>query len=343
MQRISENDIVCEEMICGQPGRVEVFRVRHIMTGRILCMKKLIVNSIQEATQLQSECLAMAFLKHEHIVPLIAASICGQEKRITHILIFSEYCSQGDLDKYIARLSQSRQYLNENRILEFLRQLVSAFIFMEDKKVAHRDINPQNIFLSDDLSKVKIGDFGSALNQDQSYSNELVGTPLYLSPALRRPFLLNTGFEGVAHDVFKSDVFSLGLTFLYLTSLVPVNDLNVSEGLEYKIDQRIEGLRHHYGRVCYILKGMLSVDEHFRWDFRAIMKELNRGNTIDDRLVCENLSEMIKSYGTVRSFREKCSICYKEKREDELLMFFAGLICINCHTMFLDKIPTKLL
>ena len=343
MERISESDVVTDEMIYNQPGRVQVFRVRHIRTGRILCMKKLNVNSILEATQMQSECLAMAFLQHDHIVPLIAASIGGQEKIITHILIFSEYCSQGDLDKYIARLSQSRQYLNENQILEFLRQLVSAFIFMEDKKVAHRDIKPQNIFLSQDLSKVKIGDFGSALKQDQTHSNELVGTPLYLSPALRRPFLLNTGFEGVAHDVFKSDVFSLGLTFLYLTSLTPVNDLNVIEGLEYKIHQRIEGLRHNYGRVCDILKGMLSVDEHFRWDFRAIMNELNRGTTIVDRLVCENVGKMIKGHGTVESFREKCSICNKEKSEDELLMFCAGIICINCHSMFLNKISTKLL
>ena len=343
MERISESDVVTEEIIYDQPDRAQVFRVRHKGTGRILCMKKLFVNSIQEATQMQSKCLDMALLQHEHIVPVMDASISGQEKTTTHISIFSEYYIHGDLDKYIARLSKSRQYLNENQILGFLRQLVNAFIFMEDKKIAHQNIKPQNIFLSDDLSKVKIGDFSSAIKLNQSYSNELVGTPLYLSPALRRPFLLNTGCGEVTHDVFKSDVFSLGLTFLYLTSLVPVNDLNVSEGLEYKIDQRIEGLRHHYGRVCDILKGMLMVDEKFRLSFRGIMKELNRGTTIVDRLVCENVSEMIKRHGTVENFREKCFICKNEKSEDELLMFFAGLICINCHTIFLGRIQTKLL
>ena len=37
------------------------------------------------------------------------------------------------------------------------------------------------------------------------------------------------------------------------------------------------------------------------------------------------------------------SICNNDKSDDELLMFFAGLICINCHTIFLDRIQTKLL
>ena len=343
MERISESDIVSEEIIYNQAGRVQVFRVKHIRTGRILCMKKLFVNSILEATHIQSECLAMAVLQHEHIVPLIAASICGQEKVITHILIFSEYCHQGDLDKLIIRLSQSRQYLNENQILEYLRQLVSAFIFMEDKRVAHRDIKPQNIFLSDDNSKLKIGDLGSVLKQYKSSTHELVGTPLYLSPALRRPFLLNMAFGGVVHDVFKSDVFSLGLTFLYLTSLVPVTDLNVIEGLERKISERINQIRSSYPRVCDILEKMLVVDEHIRWGFRRIMDELDRSDRVVDRLVSENMGRMIVRRGNVQVFREKCCICSKDKDENELLVFNAGLICVGCHSQFLAKINTNLL
>ena len=36
MERISESDVVIEEMIYDQPGKVQLFRVRHKGTGRIL-------------------------------------------------------------------------------------------------------------------------------------------------------------------------------------------------------------------------------------------------------------------------------------------------------------------
>jgi serine/threonine protein kinase len=49
----------------------------------------------------------------------------------------------------------------------------------------------------------------------------LVGTPYFLSPKLWDGFS-NNQISRVVHDLEKSDVFSLGLTFLQLAGLVEV-------------------------------------------------------------------------------------------------------------------------
>lgn len=94
---------------------------------------------------------------------------------------------------------------------------------MRTKKISHRDIKPKNLLLLD--SNLKVGDFGvakfcsSAL--DNSELHTLIGTREYLSPVLAAAMLQQAGAGGdVQHDLEKSDVFSLGITFLQLTLLL---------------------------------------------------------------------------------------------------------------------------
>ena len=51
-----------------------------------------------------------------------------------------------------------------------------------------------------------------------SMRNTLVGTPIFLSPVLWVAFMNNT--KGVKHNLEKSDVFSLGLSFLQIVLLL---------------------------------------------------------------------------------------------------------------------------
>lgn len=85
-----------------------------------------------------------------------------------------------------------------------------------DKSLYHRDIKPENILITNYKPfTVKIADFGAGKEtmSENAMLNTLVGTPLFLSPKLWVAFQSNATGK-VKHHLEKSDVFSLGLTFL---------------------------------------------------------------------------------------------------------------------------------
>ena len=68
-------------------------------------------------------------------------------------LIIMEFCSGGDLAKFI---DAQTQYLPVDFIIEWLLQLSSGVCFIHKKKIIHRDLKPANIFLTTG-KKLKIG------------------------------------------------------------------------------------------------------------------------------------------------------------------------------------------
>ncbi|MGH0117474.1 UNVERIFIED_CONTAM: hypothetical protein FKN15_078168 [Acipenser sinensis] len=82
---------------------------------------------------------------------------------------------------------------------------------IHDRKVLHRDIKAQNIFIANNGMKVKLGDFGIArmLNNTMELARTCVGTPYYLSPEIceNRPY--NN----------KTDIWSLGCVLYELCTL----------------------------------------------------------------------------------------------------------------------------
>jgi NIMA (never in mitosis gene a)-related kinase len=56
---------------------------------------------------------------------------------------------------------------------------------VHDRKIIHRDLKCQNIFLTKD-NTIKLGDFGIArvLTNTRDKAKTMVGTPYYLSPEI---------------------------------------------------------------------------------------------------------------------------------------------------------------
>jgi serine/threonine protein kinase len=327
MERITEAEVQILDCIYRQIGKVEVYKARLIKTSEFICMKKIYVENVMDATFIQTEFIAMATLQHENIIKLRSASLGGNNREISHVLIFMEYFQRGDLEKFIQSRAKEGGYLSENEILDWLTQLVSAYEFMQERGVAHRDIKPQNIFI-DEQNKPKVGDLGSAIKKEGD-SATLMGTPMYLSPKLREAFANQASNSfNVPHDVFKSDVYSLGLTFLYLASLISVKDLCQLQNLENKIDARINALPENFSKLKTILKYMLAVDEHFRCDFIELKQKINRLNEVKAVQVA-NKNEFRKGM-TIQQMFAKCSICSKNQDESLIYVFHDYCICLNC-------------
>ena len=97
------------------------------------------------------------------------------------MFIVMEFCEGGDLYNFIN--NQRGRLLPERTILKFFAQMCRALQFIHSKKILHRDIKSQNIFLSSG-NVLKIGDFGIAkiLQGTHDYARTCIGTPFYLSP-----------------------------------------------------------------------------------------------------------------------------------------------------------------
>jgi NIMA (never in mitosis gene a)-related kinase len=99
--------------------------------------------------------------------------------------------------------------------LDIFTQCCLALKHIHDRKIVHRDIKAQNIFLTKNKI-VKLGDFGIAkvLNNTMQLCRSMVGTPYYLSPEI----INNKPYS------FKSDIWSMGAMLYELCALKPPFD-----------------------------------------------------------------------------------------------------------------------
>uniref|UniRef100_A0AAY5L7W1 non-specific serine/threonine protein kinase n=1 Tax=Esox lucius TaxID=8010 RepID=A0AAY5L7W1_ESOLU len=160
--------------------------------------------SPREKEASNKEVTLLAKMKHPNIVTFFKSF---QES--TSLYIVMEYCDGGDLMK---KISMQRGLLfTEEQILDWFVQICLGLKHIHDRKILHRDIKAQNIFLTKNGMKAKLGDFGIArmLNNTMELARTCVGTPYYLSPEIceNRPY--NN----------KTDVWSLGCVLYELCTL----------------------------------------------------------------------------------------------------------------------------
>lgn len=196
-----------------------------------------------------------------------------------------------DLAKEIAdRRQRGYSYFAERELITMCVQVVNIFAQMQRMRLSHNDIKAENIFLSINPRSqevvYKVGDFGSA-STNRGFEHSLTGTPLYLSPILKREyktFSTTQTKRDIHHDPVKSDVFSLGVTLIFAATLKQPDDLIDMGMLQQKLDLHIaevNGMKMRDGQQMYpsitsLLTWMLQIDETQRCDFIQIQDSLQR-------------------------------------------------------------------
>ena len=207
---------------------------------------------------LEKECQTMLTLRHPHVLSLLSHFWLQKDQQAFYVIV-TEWCDK-DLDKDIKQRAQEAYPFTEPELLSICCQTIDALATMEQQGLAHRDLKPQNIFLSN--KSIKIGDFGSASAASLEFGS-IVGTPYYFSPLLKQAFHAHQ--TSIVHDPFKSDVYSLGLTFLVAARL-DASPVFVKGVGDEEMTQEISSLSYSE-ELKTLLRAMLGYDEDNRWDF----------------------------------------------------------------------------
>jgi len=265
-------------------GKQEIHIGRIIPTGVKVAVKVNYCDTPDEFNQVQREALAMCQLSHPNICKAYTSLLDSRHGRLNNLLVM-EKCEGWDLYREVKKRAKKEDPWPEEELLSHFNSMISAFSHMQSKKIAHSDIKPQNMVITPNF-EIKVIDFGISLQGYMDFFTEtstfkVGGTVPYFSPLqldAYMKFIKGDNSEAhVRHNPFKSDVYSLGLTFHHMASLEMPKGLNdFSENLQKKVNQTIEQLKYS-DRVKKLLYLMLQVEERLRPDFkqlRSMQKEI---------------------------------------------------------------------
>ena len=280
---ITPNHLIYTRLIYRSPeGSTEVHegQVRG-MPGKV-AIKVMYCRSDAELRKRKEEADLQGGIKHSNICALHNAFLDENFQGGYKFILILEFSESGDLEQEIEFRKLNDNYWSENDLVRHMSELLDAFAFLQGSKLTHGDIKPRNLFLSD--GKYKIGDFGESRQGVQALvtsTYQVTGTVVYFSPLLFKAYLdiikgRNSNAE-VRHNPVKSDVYSLGLTFLHMASLEKPSDLNNMEKgvdlLQRNVERAIARLQYS-DSVKKILSYMLQVQEHKRYDFRQLKNDI---------------------------------------------------------------------
>ncbi|XP_062271156.1 interferon-induced very large GTPase 1-like [Scomber scombrus] len=197
--------------------------------------------STEERQKAQQEVEVLSNMSHPFIVQYKESF---EERGCLYIVM--DYCEGGDLfEKISAQKREQGQLFSEEQILDWFVQICLALKHIHDRKILHRDIKPQNIFLTKD-GTVQLGDFGIArvLNSTGELATTCIGTPLYLPPEIweHKPYSN------------KSDIWAVGCVLYEMCTLKPAFG-----GMEYQ----------------KIISGSYSpVSDHYSEELRSLLAQL---------------------------------------------------------------------
>jgi serine/threonine protein kinase len=96
--------------------------------------------------------------------------------------------------------------------------MASVLIYLKELKVLHRDLKLENFLLkdTDDLSNIKLIDFGLSRNISSNFKQSISGTPYYVAPETL-----------LQQASIKSDIWSLGvILYVLLSGTVPFKGIS---------------------------------------------------------------------------------------------------------------------
>ncbi|XP_049687375.1 interferon-induced, double-stranded RNA-activated protein kinase isoform X1 [Accipiter gentilis] len=247
----------------GEGGFGNVFKATGKLDERTYAVKR-----VQFTENVKREVKELARLDHENIVRYYCSwkgydhvtysdSRQKSNKEITCLFIQMELCEQGPLENWIEKNRLDRKYheMAQNKFLQILKGVK----YIHSKELIHRDLKPQNIFISHE-DKIKIGDFGLVTSVAYGTLTENRGTKSYMAP---EQFGDRYGKE--------VDIYALGLIWFEILSAFSGHE-KIKVWHDVREGQLPESFTKQFPVKVPIIKKMLSRDPSGRYSASEILE-----------------------------------------------------------------------
>ncbi|KAL6755436.1 kinase-like domain-containing protein [Haematococcus lacustris] len=208
---------ILEKLYTGYASNV--YKAVCKFSGETVCLKSYALGSLCELNRFQifREVKLHSGLSHEHIIRLF-----GAFQQADQVVLVQEFADAGDLfsllHKYGGKLPE------RNAVELVLHPFLLVLNYLHSNGVAHRDIKPENILFTADM-RLKLCDFGLAINMREERAVTRAGTLEYMSPEKPDENKENSAL----HYSFHADTWAVGvLSYELLVGLPPFSDNNRS-------------------------------------------------------------------------------------------------------------------
>ena len=249
----------------------KIYCVKWIKTNELYALKKLNLmgeelNSFRKTVKIMQN--LMQKIQDNGLIKIYGDKIILQKKpNQYHYYILMEL-GERDWEREIIIRKTYSLYYTEYELFQIIKQLVKTLSLMEKNRVTHRDIKPQNILLCKKAFKICDFDEAKIIEEDGPTSQPVRGSELYMSPILF--YAYNSQVYNVLHNTFKSDVFSLGMTFFLAAALSvePLCDIREIKDMNIisQIINNTLNIRYSQNLINILIK-MLQIDENLRCNF----------------------------------------------------------------------------
>lgn len=285
----------------GEGGMAIVYKAHDLITDRDVAVKMMRPETAANKVNLnrfEREARAAASLNHPNIVKVVNV---GTFNGLPYMV--NEFVNGQNLRQIL----DIRGKFTFMESCDIMFQLCSAVIYAHDHGVIHRDIKPQNIFLTN-AGTIKLGDFGIATFQDSAQvtrSDVVVGTVHYIAPEVAQNSIASA----------KSDMYSMGITFFELiTGRVPFDADSPVKVVLMQINEKFPNIKKYNPKTPDAIEAII---------YRCVSKNpKDRYPTIetmqkDIERIIKNPDLLTKKRSAMYNFFHPTSAQNQERREDK--------------------------
>jgi serine/threonine protein kinase len=142
------------EFIKGQcigTGNIgSVYSGLSLITGEIVAIKSIKINSQQQANEIIIAVQKLSELKHRNIIKYVSTQMTNEQE----IDIILEYCNGGSIKQLLEKFDS----FDEKLIKLYVRQILEGLVYLHEQGIVHRNIKNCNVLVDGD-GTVKLTDF----------------------------------------------------------------------------------------------------------------------------------------------------------------------------------------